>query len=133
MGIPKIQNSIHSNHSNGNQKQEKSNLMLRKLNESHHLPQPVLKKELEPNNYAMSPYAKVNLDQSKQTQSSQPVISHNKLQKNFIFKRVKNRISKDSKQFKGRVSSAFRRSSQITNLDISTSGRVIDQKRIRSL
>ena len=93
MGIPKIQRKPLSNIK---ERPEKTNLILKKLNESHQFVQPAVKIESEPNSYALSPYVKASLDQNKSSQSSHPVISNNKLQKNIIFKRVKNRISKDS-------------------------------------
>lgn len=87
---------------------------------------------METNSYAMSPEVKPKLC-DKPGQASHPVIN-TKLQKNFIFKRVKNRIAKNNKFLKGRVSSAVQRSSHVKDLDTSTSShQPITRKRIRSL
>lgn len=69
------------------------------------------------NSYAVSPEVIAPIETNKSMQQSQPVLS-TKFQKNFIFKRVKNRMSKDNKFFKGRVYSAVRRSTNMPNLEV---------------
>jgi hypothetical protein len=93
-------------------------------------------KNLEVNSYAISPEVTQVIKTNKTSQQSQPILN-NKISKNIIFNRIKNRKNKDStKAFDGRAYSAIRRSSNFQKLDISSvviPQRIIEKKRIKSL
>lgn len=91
---------------------------------------------LRDNSYAVSPEVTQIIKTNNASQQSQPILS-NKMSKNVIFTRIKNRKIKDStKAFEGRAYSAVRRSSNFKKLDISSivlPSRIIEKKRIKSL